>query len=91
MAYPPRMSEATTNNDRKLAKILAVIFVVALVMGPGPGIRLIDPGPDHSGPTPTFLGLPAIYAWGLFWFLVEAAVVITAYRTIWRSEAEDDR
>jgi len=66
-----------------LALALAVVFVAALVFGAGPGLRLVDPGPDHVGPAPTVLGLPIVYAWGIAWFIVEALVIVVAYCFLW--------
>ena len=54
-------------------------------MGPGPGLYLVN---DFAAAGGTFIGVPALYAWAVFWFAVEAAVVITAYLTIWRDKAE---
>ncbi len=68
-----------------LAIILTVIFMVALVMGPGPGSLLIAP----PGSDPRFwFGIPALYLWAVLWFFVEAAVIIIAARTLWRKEGE---
>ena len=57
-----------------------------MVMGPGPGLRLVNPEPNASGDALLFLGLPVIYAWGLVWYGVQAAVVITASVTLWKSD-----
>lgn len=74
------------NTSRKrTAIILTVIFLVALVMGPGPGSLLIAP----PGSDPRFwFGIPALYLWAVLWFFVEAAVIIIAARTLWRKEGE---
>ena len=55
---------------------LSVVFLIALFMGPGPGNELLrsDPG----APPALFLGMPALYAWTVFWFLVMASVVVSA-------------
>ncbi len=67
----------------RLAVILAVVFLIAMFMGPGPGVRLINPNPDDPNATFIILGLPLVYLWGLCWYAVQAAVVITAYFTVW--------
>jgi len=59
-----------------------------MFMGPGPGLRFVNPEPNASGDALLFLGLPVIYAWGLFWYGVQAAVVITASVTLWKSDEE---
>ena len=46
-------------------------------MGTGPGTYLVK----DSGP---ILGMPALYAWAVFWFLVQAATVVTAFCTVWK-------
>ncbi|MBT3481257.1 MAG: hypothetical protein HN457_07515 [Opitutales bacterium] len=69
----------------KLKWILSAIFLFALIMGPGPGLYLIN---DFAAAGGTLAGVPALYAWAVFWFVVEAGVVITAYRTIWRDLLE---
>ena len=68
---------------QRLTIALSILFVVALVMGPGPGMRLVDPGPNHEGPAPTFAGLPVLYAWGLLWFSVQVGLIAIAYVRLW--------
>ena len=69
----------------KLAWTLSALFLFALIMGPGPGLYLIN---DYAANGGTLLGAPALYAWVVFWFAVEATIVVTAYRTIWKEDAE---
>jgi len=64
------------------------VFALAMVMGPGPGLRLVNPEPAAVREGLLFLGLPVVYAWGLFWYGVQAAVVVTAYFTIWKPSEE---
>jgi len=71
-----------------LAVVLAVVFLIAMFMGPGPGVRLINPNPDDPNATFIILGLPLVYLWGLFWYAVQAVVVITAYFTVWAKKDE---
>jgi len=71
---------------RRLSWVLGIIFVIAMAMGAGPGVYLVNPDPSAPGPTPTILGMPILYAWGVGWFFVQAAVVIVAYLTLWRDE-----
>lgn len=68
---------------RKLAILLVVIFMTAMVMGPGPGLRLVNPDPQDPNAVYTFMGLPIIYAWGLLWYAVQLGVLFIAYFTIW--------
>lgn len=69
----------------RLSKILAVIFVFAAIMGPGPGLYLVNPSPDDSSPA-TFLGMPVLFAWTVFWFFVQAGVVLVAYCKLWTKQ-----
>jgi len=78
------MNDQARRGRSRLGIVLIVIFLLAMVMGPGPGLRLINPDVTHPDATYTIGGLPIVYAWGLFWFAVQMAVVLTAYFTIWR-------
>ncbi len=69
--------------------VLAGVFALALIMGPGPGLYLVNPDPSDPATLRTILGLPIVYAWGLLWFGVQAAVLIVAYFTVWASEEDD--
>ena len=51
-------------------------------MGPGPGLYLINGYAKEGG---SALGIPLLYAWCVFWLLVEAVIVVIASRTLWRS------
>ena len=73
---------------RRLGLVLFLVFALAMVMGPGPGLRLVNPEPAAVREGLLFLGLPVVYAWGLFWYGVQAAVVVTAYFTIWKPSEE---
>ena len=50
-------------------------------MGPGPGLYLINGYAKAGG---SIFGLPALYAWCLFWFAIEVAIVVIAARTLWK-------
>ena len=69
----------------KLAWILSSVFLCALIMGPGPGVYLIN---DYAASGGTILKVPALYFWAVFWFAVEAAVIVAAYKLIWKDESE---
>ena len=69
----------------RLSKILALIFVFATIMGPGPGLYLVNPSQEEAVPT-TILGMPALFAWAVFWFIVQGGVVIVAYKELWTKE-----
>ncbi len=75
-------------SKRRLGWVLTGLFVLALVMGPGPGLYLVNPDPSDPGTPRTIFGLPIIYAWGLLWFAVQAFVLVVAYFTVWRGDEE---
>ena len=77
-----------TKRHRRLGLVLFLVFALAMVMGPGPGLQLVNPDPTTARDSLLFLGLPVIYAWGLFWYGVQAAVVVTASLTIWKSRED---
>ncbi len=60
--------------------VLTALFLVALFMGPGPGARWIDGTPEDPA---IWFGVPALYLWVVFWFLVMAGCIVTAARTVW--------
>lgn len=70
---------------KRLAICLVFLFCLAMLMGPGPGLRLVNPPPDAARESYLLAGVPLVYAWGLFWYAVQAGVVATAYFTVWRS------
>lgn len=63
-------------SSKTLGIVLTVVFVVALILGPGPGMYLANRA------EPLF-GLPALYVWGLLWYVVEVTVVILAFLLVW--------
>ena len=58
-------------------RTLCVMFAIALMMGAGPGVHLVN----GRGP---ILGMPAVYAWAVLWYAVEATIVVIAFKTVWR-------
>ncbi len=62
---------------------LTVLFVIAVFMGAGPGLHLINPDAADPDAVFTTLGLPTIYVWGLFWYAVQFGVIVAAYRRHW--------
>lgn len=74
---------------RGLATLLSLLFLFCLVMGPGPGVRLINPDPTDPGATFTILGgLPVIYAWAIAWYAAMAILIAVAYTALWRHERD---
>ena len=69
------------------ARNLVALFALATLMGPGPGLYLVGlPGED--GQSLTFMGMPALYPWVVFWFLVQAGVILAASRKFWAHRDE---
>lgn len=66
-----------------------MLFLVAMIMGPGPGLRLVNPDIDNPDARFTILGLPIIYVWGLFWYAVQLAILLVAYFTLWNEPEQD--
>jgi len=80
----------SSSGRKRLTIALSVIFALAIVMGAGPGMYLVNPDADDPDATFTFLGMPVIYAWVTFWFLVQAVVVLVAYFRLWDGASTDD-
>ena len=66
----------------RLRNVLVVVFLVAMVMGPGPGLHLVNPDPEGGTP-PTWFGMPVLYVWALCWFVVLATVLVIAHLRLW--------
>ena len=77
-----------TTRHRRFGLVLFAVFALAMVMGPGPGLRLINPEPTTARESLLILGVPVVYAWGLFWYGVQAAVVVSACLTIWKASED---
>ncbi|MBT4496841.1 MAG: hypothetical protein HOC74_03925 [Gemmatimonadetes bacterium] len=65
-------------------RLLVLLFLLAMVMGSGPGLYLINPDPGDPSATFTLGGLPVIYLWGLLWYAVQLSVIIRAYTAYWK-------
>ena len=72
--------------NRRLRNAVIITFVLAMFMGPGPGLRLVNPDASDPGAMFTFAGIPIVYAWGLFWYFVQLIAIIVAYRKLWIEE-----
>lgn len=72
------------HNHRTLGWIVAGVFAVAMLMGTGPGVLLVN------NPDVRWFGLPVIYVWGLLWYAVQIGCVVTAYFKLWPDEEETE-
>ena len=57
-----------------------------MLMGSGPGIRLFNPDISDPHAVFTIFGMPKIYVWGLFWYVIQLAALLVAYFKIWKNE-----
>lgn len=62
---------------RRLMYILLSIYVFSYLMTNGPGTFLVNKAEF-------FLGLPYLYIWLLFWWVVQIACVATACLKLWK-------
>ena len=68
---------------RPSAIAVSAIFLLALLMGPGPASVWVGGSPG----SPNFLfGVPALYLWLVFWFLVMAGCVLFAAVKLWSDD-----
>jgi hypothetical protein len=80
-------SPFSAQSRKRLRAVLIVVFAIAIVMGAGPGLYLVNPDPSDPGTNVTWLGVPIVYAWVILWFLVQACVVVVAYLFLWTGES----
>jgi len=72
---------------KQLSILLVCIFAIAVTMGSGPGIRLINPDITDPEAVFTIWGLPKIYVWGLWWYAVQLGAILLAYFKLWKDDA----
>jgi len=75
---------------RRLTIGLCLAFALS-ILAIGPGIYLVNPNPGDPNSRFLFLGMPIIYAWAVFWYLVQAAVILIAYFFLWNAGTEPAR
>ncbi len=68
--------------------LLIVLFLVAILLGAGPGIHLVNPDVTDPAASYTTFGLPTIYVWGLMWYAVQFGVILVAYFRFWKPSDE---
>ena len=69
-----------------MTRVFLSILAVALVMGPGPGMYLVN---DLARDGHSVAGIPVLYAWAVFWFGVMAVCVLGLHRLVWTRENDD--
>jgi len=75
MAAPDKQSSS-------LKCVLFALFLLAMIMGTGPGTLLVNRAV-------TLKGIPLLYLWGIGWYLVLVAIALVAYFRIWKTDADD--
>ena len=68
---------------KRLTWILGLAFALTMVMGPGPGVLLVNRAE-------LFLGWPLVYVWGVFWYGVQLSVILLSYALLWRQSDTAD-
>lgn len=79
---PSMTTKAKSIKKRESRVVLLSIIAlsVALLMAVGPGVLLVN----HPE---TFLGLPLVYAWAIFWYLVICVIAWLTDRLIWSKDS----
>jgi len=80
------MENPESRKRKKLTVLLVAVFIFALLMGPGPGVYLVNPEPGAPHADHFFLGMPVVWLWAVFWFMVQGACVVVAYFKLWKEE-----
>jgi len=80
---------SSKSSRKRLGVILSLLFLGVMLMGPGPGLHLVNPDIDDPTSSVMFLGLPIIYLWGLLWYSAQAAILIIAYHWVWVDDDEE--
>ena len=77
------MTDPLTDKLQPLRIRLTVVFLTALLIGPGLGAHLSGGDPENV----RFLfGMPALYLWLVFTCLVMTSCILIAARNLWRDE-----
>ncbi|MBN2288515.1 MAG: hypothetical protein JXQ83_04225 [Candidatus Glassbacteria bacterium] len=75
------MNDENRAKNKKLFRILLLLFAASYLMSNGPGVLLVN--------RPVLLaGIPLLYLWGLGWAVVQIGLILYAYFRIWRHEIE---
>lgn len=71
------------NSTKRLKLWLTVCFTIAMLMGPGPGLYLVNPDATAGEASATMGNVPVLYLWALFWYGVQVTVLVFAYFLVW--------
>ncbi len=75
-------------HQKRLKIWLTAVILLALIMGPGPGVYLVNPDASQQEPAVSWFGVPILYWWAVFWAGVLASAVAVAYCKLWKQDAE---
>ena len=75
-------------NPASEKRLLCALFLLAMIMGSGPGLYLVNPNINAPNPSFTTFSLPTIYVWGLFWYAVQLGVILRAYFYHWKDDGD---
>lgn len=73
---------------RRTGRILLGLFALAMIMGTGPGILLVNPDASSPEPVASVANIPVLYLWALFWYAIQIIVLFIAYFNIWEQPDE---
>ncbi|MEA2062327.1 MAG: hypothetical protein U9P14_01395 [Gemmatimonadota bacterium] len=75
------MVEPYKTRNKRLFKILLLLFAASYLMSNGPGVLLVN--------KPVLVaGIPILYLWALVWGIVQIGLILYAYFKLWRHEIE---
>ena len=66
------MDSANQAKNKKLFRILLLLFAASYLMSNGPGVLLVNRAVMVAG-------IPLLYLWGLGWAVVQIALILYAY------------
>ncbi len=72
------------------ARVLFLVFLLAIAMGAGPGLFLVNPDPNDPEARRFVFGIPTVYLWAVLWLAVQSGAVVVAYRKLWNESKEDE-
>ncbi|HUT26271.1 MAG TPA: hypothetical protein VM492_18225 [Sumerlaeia bacterium] len=61
--------------------VLFLAYAVSFLFSHGPGILPFNKAD-------LVLGFPVLYLWAVGWYAVQLAIVVAAYRLVWKEEEE---
>jgi uncharacterized membrane protein len=70
--------------QRILRKVLSLLLILAMTMGTGPGVLLVN-RPEM------WLGIPLLYAWAILWYVVLVVIALTASVFLWKPEQRESK